>query len=70
MPDDAVNQKDQAKAAAEKAAAKSPAQVVTLTAAQAAKAVKVTEGELLAWSLRGDTVTVVTTDGQKLVGEL
>lgn len=34
------------------------------------KAVKVAEDELLAWSLRGDTVTVVTTDGQKLVGSL
>lgn len=63
---------------------------VTLTAAEAAKAVKrevpvvdkdgkatgetkavsVGVDEVFAWSLRGDAVTVVTTDGQKLVGSL
>lgn len=32
--------------------------------------VAVQEDEVLAWSLRGDRVTVVTIDGQKLVGTL
>ena len=34
------------------------------------KAVSVGVDEVFAWSLRGDAVTVVTTDGQKLVGSL
>lgn len=34
------------------------------------KTVDVTEAEVFAWALRGETVTVVTTDGQKLVGSL
>lgn len=95
MPDDVVNPKDKAKAdaaaaAAEKAAAKALAKTVTISAADAAKAVKrevpvigedgkpngetkaieVAEDEVFAWSLRGEIVTVVTTDGQKLVGSL
>ena len=32
--------------------------------------IAVQEEEVLAWSLRGDRVTVVTIDGQKLVGTL
>lgn len=32
--------------------------------------VAVDEAEILAWAVRGETVTVVTTDGQKLVGAL
>jgi len=66
------------------------ATAVSLTAAEAAKAVKrqvpvtakdggptgetkaaaVSPDEVLSWSVRGNAVTVVTTDGQKLVGEL
>ena len=34
------------------------------------KEVDVAEAEVLAWAVRGETVTVVTTDGQKLVGAL
>lgn len=34
------------------------------------EAVAVTEDEVFCWSLRGETVTVVTIDGQKLVGTL
>ncbi len=34
------------------------------------KEVAVDEAEVLAWAVRGETVTVVTTDGQKLVGAL
>lgn len=34
------------------------------------KPIAVAADELLAWAKRGDTVTVVTTDGQKLVGKL
>ena len=66
------------------------ATAVSITAAEAAKAVKrlvpviakdggptgdtksapVTQDEVLSWTVRGNTVTVVTSDGQKLVGEL
>lgn len=34
------------------------------------EAVPVSEDEVLAFAVRGDVVTVVTTDGQKLVGSL
>lgn len=34
------------------------------------KAIKVAEEEVLDWAVRGNVVTVVTVDGQKLVGEL
>lgn len=34
------------------------------------KAIKVSEEEVLDWAVRGNVVTVVTVDGQKLVGEL
>ncbi len=74
-----------AKAPAAKVKTVEPGKAVELTAAEAAKVVfrevlipdeagtmqqAVTADEVFAWSLRGDTVTVVTTDGQKLVGQL
>ena len=41
-----------------------------LLAADVAKAVGVSEAEVLAWALRGQRVIVVTVDGQKIEGLL
>lgn len=39
-------------------------------ATEETKAIKVAPEEVLDWAVRGNVVTVVTVDGQKLVGEL